>query len=370
MICGKEFEVIPSKIKTGRGKYCSKQCYYKALIGKTGENSPSWRGGQIKRVCEVCGKSFEVRPAYLKKKGHGKYCSSECYGKALSKIVGPNHPRYKKTKQICEECGKEFEVVPAKIKMGRGKYCSKACVNKARSRLYAGQNNPLWKPKIKKICQECGVEFEILPSALKSDDAGKYCSRKCGNKVLSRNAIGEKSSNWRGGKTKRICEVCGKEFEVPPSVIKKGKGKYCSKACWVLSFNDIWYGGVQNDNKPYYCEKWNRDLRNRIRAYWGYKSALSGKTKTDNLDHDLSCHHIYYQKKACCVWDEDMQGYYAMIDGKKYYIKGDPNKFVPLTKSEHAKINKNKLAWIEFFENLIETQGGKCYLTVEEMQKI
>jgi hypothetical protein len=88
---------------------------------------------------------------------------------------------------------------------------------------------------------------------------------------------------------------------------------------------------------------------------------LSGKTSDDNGGRQLSCHHVYYQKKACCEWDEDVKGYYAMIDDEKYYIKGDPNKFVTLTAGENSMVEKNKLQWVKFFEDLIENQGGKCY---------
>jgi hypothetical protein len=39
-------------------------------------------------------------------------------------------------------------------------------------------------------------------------------------------------ARWAGyEKIALNCEVCGKEFSRPPSVIKKGKGKYCSQSC-------------------------------------------------------------------------------------------------------------------------------------------
>jgi hypothetical protein len=43
--------------------------------------------------------------------------------------------------------------------------------------------------------------------------------------------LGNKA-RWAGHeKVVLHCEVCGKEFSRPPSVIKKGKGKYCSQSC-------------------------------------------------------------------------------------------------------------------------------------------
>jgi len=145
------------------------------------------------------------------------------------------------------------------------------------------------------------------------------------------------------------------------------------------SIGGFWYGNVRYGGKKY-CDLWNDDLLIRIRAYWGDVSVLSGKTKKENSkrEQQMSCHHVYYQEKACCVWDEDVQGYYAMINigtnkkpvMHKHYIKGDPNKFVTLTAKEHGKTNTNKLYWIERFENKIKEQGGKCYYTKEDWEEI
>jgi hypothetical protein len=129
------------------------------------------------------------------------------------------------------------------------------------------------------------------------------------------------------------------------------------------------WNGFSKEQK--YCEKWNENLRQRIRLYFGNKSTLSGKTKEDNNGRNLSCHHVYYQKKACCEWDNDVNGYYAIIDGEKYYINGDPNKFVLLTTSENTLVNKNKLYYIKLFENLIQNNyNNKCYYTQDEYKSI
>lgn len=151
----------------------------------------------------------------------------------------------------------------------------------------------------------------------------------------------------------------------------------------------FWYGHhtlhPENRQKTY-CEKWCKDLWLRIDAAWGYKSALSGKTRFENYRQaHLDRHHVYWQEKACCKWDEDAQGYYAMInigtkakpDMYKHYIKGDPNKFILLTHGEHKmiignkKLGTTKLTWIKHFEDLIEkrlAEGKPCYLSHEEYE--
>ena len=34
---------------------------------------------------------------------------------------------------------------------------------------------------------------------------------------------------------KKICKFCGKEFEIYPSLAKRGFGKYCSKQCYYIA---------------------------------------------------------------------------------------------------------------------------------------
>ena len=50
-------------------------------------------------------------------------------------------------------------------------------------------------------------------------------------------------------------------------------------------------------------------------------------------------------------------------------INGDPNKFVTLTSDENTAVNYDKVKWIKIFEDIIEKNDGKCYLTKEEMKK-
>ena len=48
----------------------------------TGKNHPNWQGGEVKRICEICDKEFFVSHSKLKE-GRGKYCSNKCRGKWL-----------------------------------------------------------------------------------------------------------------------------------------------------------------------------------------------------------------------------------------------------------------------------------------------
>ena len=140
-MCNKEFLTKPAHLKTGRGKWCSKQCYYKSLKGKPRslavrkrisevtrgknnpfygkhhtlearkkmgtrlENHPKWKGGGFKK-CIFCGKSYKC---YITPQ---KYCSKDCYTKSANgriinyhgyiMIKSRNHPFAPKSKYICE----------------------------------------------------------------------------------------------------------------------------------------------------------------------------------------------------------------------------------------------------------------------------
>jgi len=66
-----------------------------------------------------------------------------------------------------------------------------------------------------KNCLYCKQPFSTF------EKRRKYCSKGCANLGLS-------------NRVKRICQYCGKEFEVGQSHINVGGGKYCSRECYNL----------------------------------------------------------------------------------------------------------------------------------------
>ena len=88
--------------------------------------------------------------------------------------------------------------------------------------------------KVKRICKQCNKAFEIYPSMLK-EGKGSFCSKECQN-------LGQLKP-----KIKRICEQCGMEFETHPSQIKAGHGRFCSRDCFhkyqTGENNPNWQGG-------------------------------------------------------------------------------------------------------------------------------
>jgi hypothetical protein len=75
------------------------------------------------------------------------------------------------------------------------------------------------------VCNRCDKKFYEYPSNLKRG-RGKYCSRACANK--SRDYSGVSKDDKENNCT---CQECNKEFYQYPSVVESGGGKFCSKSC-------------------------------------------------------------------------------------------------------------------------------------------
>ncbi len=176
LVCNKEFRTNKSRLKTGRGKFCSKKC--KGIWQSeniTGENNHNWRGGKTEKICLICNGKFNVSVAQIKGK-KGKFCSRKCCDVwRKQNIIGENHHNWKggKVKKICSVCNKEFSVKPSQIKKGHGRFCSRTCAGADHSRKISGKNNPFW-----------GIRR-----------TGKN------NPMWGRSQKGKNNGNWKGGIT-------------------------------------------------------------------------------------------------------------------------------------------------------------------------
>jgi len=108
-----------------------------------------------------------------------------------------------------------------------------------------------------------------------------------------------------------------------------------------------WKGGISC--KPY-CPKWTKELRRRIRAFFNYECVTCGKTTAEN-GKQLSCHHVTYDKNACC--DEK------------------PVQFAALCMRCHVKSNYERSRWEAMLHRIIdEIYDGRSYYTREEMSRL
>jgi hypothetical protein len=112
-------------------------------------------------------------------------------------------------------------------------------------------------------------------------------------------------------------------------------------------FGGFWYGNINYFDTPQYCEKWTEDLRERARAYRGYKCFECG---TPQNGRKLNVHHVHYNKKTCC--------------------DGSPHDLVPLCLPCHTRTNGNRDFWESHFTEMIYSidPRGKCFFTKEEME--
>ena len=81
-----------------------------------------------------------------------------------------------------------------------------------------------------KICNQCGIRFKTDKSK------ALFCSRKC------------RGISDRKGKMDK-CK-CGKEFYAKPSLVKIGRGKFCSCLCANTKENNpAWKGGISPEHE-------------------------------------------------------------------------------------------------------------------------
>lgn len=152
-----------------------------------------------------------------------------------------------------------------------------------------------------------------------------------------------------------ICD-CGIETIVQGSNLISGATKSCGclrkeimqERCG--SNNPNWLGGISFEP---YCPLWTKELRQRIRSFFNNECVICGKTTEENKKK-LHCHHITYDKNACC-------------DGK-------PIHFAALCNSCHSKTNgnsENRARWEAILHRIIdEIYDGKSYYIKEEYKNL
>jgi len=110
-----------------------------------------------------------------------------------------------------------------------------------------------------------------------------------------------------------------------------------------------WQGGLSFEP---YCPKFDDDLRQRIRAFFGYHCIACGKSQQENVtktgrSFKLHCHHVEYNKHACC--------------------DGEPVHFAALCNKHHAQTGRDRARWEAMLHRIIdEIYDGRSYYTKEE----
>lgn len=161
---------------------------------------------------------------------------------------------------------------------------------------------------------------------------------------------------------KQKSEALKKYYIEHPEVIEKmsiarlgkpswNKGKKCSEE-WVKKNSEKqkklvgplspnWKGGI---SKLPYCEKWTKELKEKIREKFDFRCFSCDKTQEEiGRKHDI--HHIDYDKEQGC-------------NGKKFEL-------IPLCRSCHARTNgkNNRDYWQHYFIDLLKLYYIKTFMT-------
>jgi hypothetical protein len=116
--------------------------------------------------------------------------------------------------------------------------------------------------------------------------------------------------------------------KIRESMIGKKSGENCP----------AWKGGI---SFAPYCQKFNREFKNRVRAFFNNTCVACGKTHIENK-MNMCVHHVNYDKMVCCNNIKPL--------------------FVTLCMSCHSKTNFNVEYWEEHFTKIInEKYGGECF---------
>jgi len=179
--------------------------------------------------------------------------------KIKQKGENPNWKKRKRIKRICENCGKEFEARPCELK---GEHKRRFCKQVCRKAFMIGKNASRPRERFIVICEECGKK---TGAHRYKKDTKRFCSQKCMVLWRARTWIGENHPAWRPDTWKTyICEFCKKEYKGLASV--ENRTHYCSKKCTIAGNvgekASNWRGGIQFE--PYGPE-FNAALRKQLR---------------------------------------------------------------------------------------------------------
>lgn len=148
-------------------------------------------------------------------------------------------------------------------------------------------------------CAYCGERKRVKPNRAQEYNRHFCDDSSCKAKWQAQNLDGSSNPNWDGGKETIVCDYCGAEKTLKPSVAKRTR--FCSYECqgewrsenWIGSNNPLWRGGdhliaaVRRSIGPV---SWKR-ARERAREQANNRCEMCGSDSSEN-EYSLHVHHI------------------------------------------------------------------------------
>lgn len=187
----------------------------------------------ITLVCPQCDQSFSVKPSHADKR---TYCSRQCMAQAYKeRLAGDENPNFRNAGwHVCPTCKRSFRSYKR-----RAKFCSRKCRANApeqveRSRQLARENfRPLNEKRRNEALSRRTPKQKALP--LRFTSKKRFICEVCGSEgwsYIERVTCSRKCAGIAQEKKVPVsCVICGKEYEVTPSVARYRRKITCGKLC-------------------------------------------------------------------------------------------------------------------------------------------
>ncbi len=287
-----EYRIILDNLLNRKVEYINEICKY--LNNKSLEqlclllNSDLKIAGKtpirIKGKCVNCNIDISIKLyQFLDKQQH--FCSYKCNGEYQANIN--NQDKIILHKRICQYCGIEFEVSTGKVTASKDKYCSPKCSQESRIN------------KIKFNCEYCGKEHELIPYQY-NRSKNHFCCHECADKYRSEQS-----------KETRICEICEKEYKC--KIISTQR--FCSTECQNIWQSQYLVGENSNGYNHYFS------IEDRTKqCEWCGKDFLVKPYEIDNESKRFCCKECRQEwfEKVWCQQEENKQ---AMRERSIYILE-------------------------------------------------
>lgn len=166
----------------------------------------------LKKICEICGMSFEARHAnqkYCEECGRNPRRAKRQYQQAvlINKINAGDFDKISSRDYVCEQCGRKF------ISYNGAKFCSTRC--------YKQHNIESAR------CSNCGKHLVDFGIKIETTGGWHYCSDACREDFRLKRA--------REDGRLKTCLRCGKEY-----ISSSKSSKFCSNECYRAAMRDGW----------------------------------------------------------------------------------------------------------------------------------